>query len=296
MPESLVYRGRFAPSPTGPLHLGSLYTALASFLQAHSKQGQWLLRIDDLDTPRNVAGAADRILKTLDNFGLHWDGAVDYQSQHLEDYQAALETLRAQQQVYACVCSRKSLAAISSSAIYPGICRNQNYSADQPLAWRVKTDHRQIHFNDLLQGEVSHHLASQHGDFILKRKEGIIAYPLAVVVDDTRQQINHIVRGVDLLDATPKQIYLQQLLGLPLPGYMHVPVIVDQQGQKLSKQTLAAPVDEFVPQLTIFRLLQWLRQNPPDELQQAPVAELLAWAILHWQPDALKKVASIALP
>jgi glutamyl-Q tRNA(Asp) synthetase len=277
------------------LHLGSLYTALASFLQARSQQGHWLLRIDDLDTPRNVLGAADGILKTLDTFGLHWDSEVDYQSRHLDQYQATLKQLISQQQVYACVCSRKSLAELSSSTIYPSICRNQTTCTDQAHALRIKTDQRQIVFTDQLQGLLSHSIAAQHGDFILKRKEGIFAYPFAVVVDDHRQQINHVVRGVDLLEATPKQIYLQQLLNIPTPHYMHVPVIVDSQGQKLSKQTLAESVDGFEASLTVFKLLQWLKQNPPAALKHASLTELLDWAVSHWQADALKSVTEIQL-
>ncbi len=290
------YIGRFAPSPTGPLHLGSLYTALASFLDARAQQGQWRLRIDDLDTPRNIAGACGDILKTLEGFGLEWDGPVDYQSLHLDEYHHALHHLIEQGYVYRCVCSRKTLAAASHSTVYPGICRNRLAPAGMAYALRIKTDHQAIAFIDPLQGLLSQDLATQQGDFVLRRKEGIIAYTFAVVLDDARQCISHVVRGADLLDETPKQIYVQQLLGLPTPGYLHVPILVDQQGQKLSKQTRAAPVELSKPHLTVFQLLQWLKQNPPATLQQAPLSELLRWAVSHWRADRLQNTATIAPP
>jgi glutamyl-Q tRNA(Asp) synthetase len=277
--------GRFAPSPTGPLHLGSLYTALASFLQARSQQGKWLLRIDDLDTARNVTGTSDAILTTLDTFGLHWDDSVVYQSQCLTVYDDVLNDLSKNQLIYPCSCSRKMLA---STDIYSGLCRHQSPSPDSPTALRIKTDSRLITFEDGLQGVMLHNLAKQTGDFILKRRDGIIAYQFAVVIDDDRQHINQIVRGFDLLAETPKQIYLQHLLGLPCPAYFHVPVIVDEYGYKLSKQTQATAVDLTTPQNVIFELLSLLKQNPPAELQHASVTELLGWAIEHWNINLLK--------
>lgn len=292
-PSLSNYTGRFAPSPTGSLHLGSLFTALASFLHARSHQGRWLLRIDDLDTARNKAGSVTAILKCLEAFGLHWDSEVYYQSQHLPDYQAYLAELGRNQLTYRCTCSRKTLADFFSGDdsmdkhIYPGLCRDKYIPADYPHAIRIKTDPSRLTFNDGLQGLLSHSMTGQHGDFILKRKDGIIAYQLAVVVDDALQQVNHIVRGCDLLEETPKQIYLQQTLGLPTPAYMHVPVIVDQLGLKLSKQTLATAVDTKAPSKTLFDLLVKLKQNPPKELNCTSITELLVWAINHWQPSAL---------
>jgi glutamyl-Q tRNA(Asp) synthetase len=282
------YIGRFAPSPTGPLHFGSLYTALASFLQARSQQGLWLLRIDDLDTPRNIKGSADSILKTLDAFGLYWDDRVAYQSQSLDVYHEILDQLVKDKLIYPCTCSRKTL-----TDIYSGACRKKQILPSSPYSLRIKTDNRIISFNDELQGLISHNLAEQHGDFILKRKDQIIAYQFAVVIDDNRQHINHVVRGYDLLDSTPRQIYLQQLLGLVTPGYMHVPVIIDEQGYKLSKQTLATAVDVKKPNEVIFELLTLLKQNPPSELQYAPSTELLGWAIEHWSPGRLKNLTAI---
>lgn len=258
----------------------------------------WLLRIDDLDTPRNVKGSVDVILKTLETFGLHWDGSVYYQSRHIDIYNDAISELQRNELIYPCTCSRKTL--ITSDRVqaspdrYPGICRDRQTPTDSPYALRIKTDNRTIVFQDELQGLFSHILAEQDGDFIVKRKDGIIAYQFAVVIDDDLQQVNHIVRGFDLLEATPKQIYLQQLLGLSTPGYMHVPVIVDEQGYKLSKQTRATAVDLNSPHRVVFELLVLLKQAPPNELQHAPVAEQLTWAIEHWNPDLLKNTCTVS--
>jgi glutamyl-Q tRNA(Asp) synthetase len=288
--DKLPYIGRFAPSPTGPLHLGSIYTALASFLQARSQQGLWLLRIDDLDTPRNIKGSADSILKTLDAFGLHWDNSVVYQSQTLDVYHEILDQLVKHKLIYPCTCSRRTL-----TAIYSGVCRDKQTLPNSPYSLRIKTDNRIISFKDELQGFISHNLAEQHGDFILKRKDQVIAYQFAVVIDDDKQGINHVVRGVDLLDSTPRQIYLQQILGLVTPDYMHIPVIIDEQGYKLSKQTRATAVDLKKPHAVIFELLALLKQNPPSELQHAPSTELLNWAVEHWNPAMLINLRAICM-
>jgi glutamyl-Q tRNA(Asp) synthetase len=288
VPDKQPYISRFAPSPTGSLHYGSLYTALASFLQARSQQGLWLLRIDDLDIPRNIKGSADNILKTLDVFGLHWDNSVFYQSQSLETYHEILEKLLKEKLIYPCTCTRKTL-----TDIYSGVCRDKQIPLDSPYSLRIKTDNRIISFTDELQGLIAQNLAEHHGDFILKRKDQIIAYQFAVVIDDNRQRINHVVRGYDLLDSTPRQIYLQQILGLVTPDYMHVPVIVDEQGYKLSKQTRATAVDLKKPNVVIFDLLTLLKQNPPSELRQASSTELLSWAIQHWNLGLLKNLSEL---
>lgn len=268
---------------------------MASFLEARSKHGKWLLRIDDLDTPRNVKGAVDSILKTLDAFGLHWDDSVYYQSRHLDVYNDYLNKLEKNQLTYPCICSRKTLESQASATdIYPGLCRDKPVPPTEPHALRIKTDSRIINFHDELQGLITHKLAEQDGDFILKRKDQIIAYQFAVVIDDNRQAITHIVRGFDLLHSTPKQIYLQQQLGLITPRYMHVPVIIDKQGYKLSKQTQAQAVELQTPHKVIFDLLSLLKQAPPSELQNAPATELLNWAIAHWNPSLLKKYRAIS--
>jgi glutamyl-Q tRNA(Asp) synthetase len=250
--------------------------------------------------PRNKDGSVAAILKTLEAFGLHWDSSVHYQSQHLDDYATFLAKLAQNQLTYRCICSRKLLAHLppdespnTKHSIYPGICRHKSISPDTPHAIRIKTGDCTLSFNDELQGTVSHNLEEQHGDFILKRKDGIIAYQFAVAVDDYLQGVNRVVRGCDLLEETPKQIYLQQLLGFPTPTYMHVPVIVDHHGYKLSKQTLATAVDTKAPNQTLFDLLVLLKQNPLDELNGATVNELLAWAIANWCPDALSLCRAI---
>lgn len=284
------YVGRFAPSPTGPLHLGSLYTALASFIDARYHNGQWRLRIDDLDTPRNVQGASDAILRCLEQFELYWDGEVYYQSQHVSRYHALLHDLIHAGQIYACRCSRKQLA---QQLIYPGNCREAHFPDNEQAALRVKINAQPIDFEDDCQGKISQKLTEEQGDFIVRRRDQIIAYQFAVVVDDHDQGVNHVVRGVDLLDSTAKQIHLHQQLGFKLPNYLHLPILVDAQGQKLSKQTLAAPVDTQNPSLTLWRLLKMLRQNPPENLRKMAINEQLQWAIGHWQPHALKKIRAI---
>lgn len=293
-----TYRGRFAPSPTGPLHLGSLCTALASFLQAKSQKGEWHLRIDDVDPFRTVAGSSDRILRTLEAFGLHWDGPVLYQSERLEAYRAALDRLDSRRLLYVCACSRKDLATLSEGntemPIYPGLCRNKNLKPSaSPYALRVKTENSSVTFEDRLQGMVTQHLAKDVGDFIVYRRDRVYAYHLATVLDDDEQGITEVVRGVDLLDSTPRQIYLQRLLGLSTPTYAHVPVLVDRAGFKLSKQTHADPVDGQHPSSILLDLLTLLKQNPPRDLQSAETAEIMNWAVEHWDISRLSALRAI---
>jgi glutamyl-Q tRNA(Asp) synthetase len=293
--DSKSYVGRFAPSPTGPLHLGSLYTALASYLDARARRGRWLLRIDDIDTPRNVPGAADSILATLDAYGLRWDGPVFYESEHLADYEQALSELQQLGRLYPCSCSRRMLAEMPGRHdIYPGFCRNRtSIPANQPYALRIKSDGRDIGFEDRLQGAISQNLAAEHGDFIMKRKEGIVSYQLACVIDDHQQGVTHVVRGFDLVDSTPKQIFLQQLLGLSTPSYLHVPIIIDHHGYKLSKQTLAEAVTMRNKPVVMFQLLELLKQKPPLGLKQASYPEMLEWAVQNWNPEPLIKTHAI---
>lgn len=289
-----MYTGRFAPSPTGPLHLGSLYTALASFLDARHHHGQWLLRIDDIDTPRNQHGAVDSILRCLEHFELFWDGEIDFQSQHLDSYQSALEQLIKDDYVYACSCNRKQLA--THLGVYPQTCRTKQLELSGDIAIRLKTQDRPMDFSDGIQGEIRCNLLQEQGDFVIKRKDGFFAYQLAVVVDDYRQGITDVIRGFDLLDSTPRQLYLQQLLGYPTPHYSHIPIIVDTQGQKLSKQTQAKAVQTDHPHRTLLQLLEMLRQQPPVELQYASIAEILDWAITNWQKDKLQHLQTLQHP
>jgi glutamyl-Q tRNA(Asp) synthetase len=293
------YIGRFAPSPTGPLHLGSLYTAIASYLQARSRQGKWLLRIDDLDSFRIIPQATDRILKTLELYGLYWDESIFYQSQNLALYTDAIQQLEHLDKTYPCVCTRKQLAKLRSNnaatSIYPRYCRNQNIDPSTAYALRIKTDNTLISFQDALQGSIAQVMDSEHGDFIIQRKDRIIAYQLAVTVDDHYQQITEVVRGYDLLDSTAKQIHLQHQLGYATPDYLHVPVITDKTGCKLSKQSFAQAAPKKHPEAILFRLLSLLKQHPPIELEHASVQELLNWAICNWNPDTLKKTRAIKL-
>jgi glutamyl-Q tRNA(Asp) synthetase len=293
------YRGRFAPSPTGPLHLGSLLAALASWLQARSQGGAWLLRIEDLDRPRVRQTHADSILRSLEFFGLQWDGPVLYQSTRDEAYAAALETLRAQDLLYACTCTRRELAECRpgiDGPVYPGTCRNAPLLRPQKHAVRLKVDARPRAFTDRIQGECRQVLAQAVGDFILRRADGLYAYQLAVVVDDAEQGITEVVRGADLLNSTLRQLYLQQLLGCPSPAYAHVPVLVDAAGRKLSKQNHADPVAAQRPQSALLLCLQLLGQQPPPELAAGERDALLGWASAHWRLDRVPRAQRLPVP
>lgn len=308
--------GRFAPSPTGPLHFGSLIAALASYCDTKSQQGLWLVRMEDLDQPRTQAGAADYILQQLQSFGLHWDSEVVYQSQRSDLYAKALQYLATlpvddivsdkitddhspQSIIYPCTCTRKEIADSSTlhstlkhgieGIIYPNICRTQPIKINTSSAMRIKTDGITIEFDDAIQGHVQQHLQHDIGDFVLKRADGLFAYQLAVVVDDAAQGITHVVRGADLLHSTPRQIYLHRLLGLQTPQYAHVPLAQNAQGEKLSKQTLAAPLNSEVASLQLVSALQFLGQNPPKTLINLSCSAILKWAVLHWQLAAVPK-------
>jgi glutamyl-Q tRNA(Asp) synthetase len=293
MDSTPVYRGRFAPSPTGPLHFGSLVAAAGSCLEAKAQGGEWLLRMEDVDAPRCSRAAADEILRTLEAFGFAWDGEVVWQSRRAEAYAAALERLKSAGRVFACACTRKELAdsaiAPDGAAIYPGTCR-QGLPAGRPArAWRLRVGDARIGFDDAIQGRIESELALDAGDFILLRADGLFAYQLAVVVDDADAGITHVVRGADLLHSTPRQIFLQQCLGLPTPCYAHLPVAVNAVGEKLSKQTRAAPVDVARAGPALFAALSFLGQRPPAELSGAGPEELWAWAGIHWRLDRVPR-------
>lgn len=290
------YRGRFAPSPSGPLHLGSLLTALASFLEARSRGGEWLVRIDDIDSRRTRPGAADSILRSLEALGLHWDSGVLRQQQRLDRYREALERLQARELVYACACSRRALAESQVHGIYPGTCRNQHYKA-QPgrHALRVRTTATPIRFEDRVQGEIVQNLAGEVGDFVVYRRDGDYAYHLATVVDDADQGITEVLRGQDLLDSTPRQIYLQQQLDLPTPTYAHTPILIDMGGHKLSKRSLAPEAETRQPQRILAALLAWLRHPLPIALRGASVTDILNWAVADWRLDRLRLAGPITV-
>lgn len=303
------YIGRFAPSPTGPLHFGSLIAAVASYCDAKANGGNWLIRIENVDKPREMTGAADDILRTLEAFGFAWDAPIIYQSQRSDIYEEYLHNLKQHGLIYACSCSRKEIAdsAISSGidgVIYPKTCfkkRLANSTSEKHASaglmdigsWRINVDDAQkITFNDAIQGNISQTLQTDIGDFILKRKDGLFSYQLAVVVDDALQRITHIVRGADLLDSTPRQIYLQQLLGFSTPNYAHVPVAVNSQNEKLSKQTLAKPISLQAAPVLLFEALQFLGQNPPITLKNADLAEIWQWAFANWQLNNIPQLRS----
>ncbi|TLF53661.1 tRNA glutamyl-Q(34) synthetase GluQRS [Halomonas urmiana] len=282
------YRGRFAPTPSGPLHFGSLVAALASFLDARRAGGEWRLRIEDIDPPRCPAGAADTILRQLEAFGLGWDGPVSWQHDRDAAYGAALERLEAAGLAYPCSCSRKQWR---EHAVYPGWCRHGVCDLTRPVAWRLRSDlgPRPVVWPDRLFGEQRFDPAAL-GDVVLKRKDGLWAYQLAVVVDDADQGISDVVRGVDLLDNTPWQRQLQQALGYPEPRYLHLPLILGDDGQKLSKQNLAPALpeaDDAVRPL-LHTALAALDQAPPESMATAPVAEQLQWGIAHWDVARLR--------
>lgn len=282
------YIGRFAPSPTGPLHLGSLYTAVASYLDARSKGGKWLVRMDDLDPPREQTGAASHILQSLEAYGLEWDGEVLYQSHRDEAYEHALETLWQKSRLFYCTCSRKQLQG--SGDIYPGSCRDQTVLPDQACSIRLKVEQQRVNFNDQLQGAQHWQADIEIGDFILKRKDQLYAYQLAVVVDDYFQGISHIVRGIDLMDSTPRQLLVQKALNIEPPTYSHLPVIVNQQGQKLSKQTYAQDILTLNKVQALFWVLTQLQVAPP---QPGALSEMLTYAEEHWDLQRLANQKAI---
>lgn len=285
-----VYTGRFAPSPTGPLHFGSLLAATASYLEAGARKGRWILRIEDIDPPREQSGAADAIVAALDAYGFQWEGSVRYQSRSTPLHREAVARLIDAAETYRCGCSRQALAGAPRGPlgpIYPGTCRAAG-TRSKRTAVRVRTDNQPVSFSDLLQGPQAMHLEAESGDFVIERKDRLIAYHLAVVVDDCEQEISQIVRGVDLLDSTPRQIYLQRLLGYPTPQYAHIPVAVDSRHQKLSKTTGATALPLHRPGPTLVAALRALQQAPPDDLAAAGVATIWEWAMEHWALECLR--------
>lgn len=301
---NVPYVGRFAPSPTGPLHFGSLLAALASYLDAHSNGGKWLIRMEDLDPPREMAMAKDRILEALAAHQLMSDEPIVYQSQRNDLYQQTLDYLIQQNLAFPCTCSRKQLLKVNG--VHFGNCHsdistsssNSNSNASPEFAWRFDcqsvTNDGEISFIDSLQKTFCQSIQNDVGDFVIKRKDQLWAYQLALVVDDHLQGITHVVRGIDLIDSTLRQNMLQRALGYRIPVYSHIPVACADNGQKLSKQNLAPALNLNNPADNLWNALLWLKQEPPLTLRSSSVAELLSWGIKHWQPQRLQGIASQA--
>ena len=291
-------KGRFAPSPTGPLHQGSLCTAVASWLDARARHGQWLVRIEDVDRTRGDRAIASQILATLEAFGLTWDGPVLFQSERAHAYAQALAQLSARELVYPCTCTRSELPAArdpDSEAVYPGTCRTGVTHPQRSAALRLRVAEREITVTDRRLGSLTQALARCAGDFVLRRRDGSYAYQLAVVVDDAAQGITDVVRGADLWLQTPRQRLLQELLGLPTPRYLHLPLVVEADGAKLSKSRRSVAVSAGA-QPRLAPVLRALGLSPPAAIDFAPPAELLQWALQHWQPPPASCTAISAWP
>lgn len=294
-----MYTGRFAPSPTGLLHIGSLLTAVASYADARAHGGRWLVRMEDLDPPREMPGAASHILHTLEAFGFEWYGEVAYQSRRYALYEETLCRLKTAGLVYPCHCSRKDWQAAAvhgaDGFVYNGRCRHPGQrpapQGKQP-AWRIRVPDRVIGFSDGIVGGYAQNLAGDIGDFVLLRADGYWAYQLAVVADDAEQSVTHIVRGQDLLVSTPRQIYLQQCLGVPTPQYAHLPLLTNAQGQKWSKQTLAPALDLNRREQLLRQVFRYLKLPEAPETDRP--AELLDWAVAHWDMGKVPKHAITA--
>lgn len=290
-PSTPLYIGRFAPSPTGRLHFGSLVAAVASYVDAKAHQGQWLVRIEDLDPPREVPGAASDILHTLEAFKLQWDGEVMYQSQRSERYQSIIQQLQEQQLLYGCNCTRKQIR--QSGGVYLNVCRNQQWPITNDSAIRVKQSQHPPEFIDPIMGPLQESPEKQREDFIVRRRDGLFAYQLAVVCDDIDQNISCVVRGADLLDSTPKQLRLFQLLNQTAPEYLHIPLAVNQQGDKLSKQNYAPAIQPEQAQEQLFQALRFLGHCPPSEFKSESCEQTLSWAIEHWQRQSIPRTLTI---
>lgn len=306
------YRGRFAPSPSGYLHFGSLITALASFLDAKKYNGTWLVRLENIDPPREKKGASDHILKTLEAFGLHWDENILFQSNQSEYYFHIIDALFKESHCYYCQCTRAKIKA--NGGIYQGQCRNLKLEKNNS-AIRVINPYGIAQYQDLIQGHVQCDQALAKEDFIILRKDGLFAYQLAVVADDIYQNISHVIRGCDLLEPTARQLSFYQLLSEKLlssmtqqkhssnkdnqqieaPLFGHIPLAVTEQGYKLSKQNKAPSIDNNHPQPALFAALQFLGQQPPSELQLSSVDEIIQWAITHWQRESVPKKREIQI-
>lgn len=294
--ESRKYRGRFAPTPSGLMHFGSLVAAVGSYLDARSHHGEWFVRIEDVDQPRVKTGISEKLLSTLEFMGMYWDGPVIYQSQRYSSYQEALGFLKTLDLVYPCSCSRKEIADSAimglEGIVYPGSCRTgiPPEHDQRPQALRIKTNPDRIEFQDRLQGKIYQSIEKEIGDFVLKRSDGIYTYQLAVVIDDAWQGITDVVRGADLLNSTPRQIFLQRLFGYPELNYLHLPVVTNLQGEKLSKQTLAQPINASNPLSQLIAAIDFLGQSPPRELIEGNLTSFWTWAIENWSVTKIPRI------
>ncbi|TAJ52892.1 MAG: tRNA glutamyl-Q(34) synthetase GluQRS [Nevskiaceae bacterium] len=299
-PSGAAYRGRFAPTPSGPLHLGSLLTALASWLRARQAGGGWLLRIDDLDQARCPPGAREMIFRQLEAHGLYWDGTPRIQSEHLQEYAAALEQLRAQGGVYPCSCTRARLAIESrpgpDGPVYSGRCRASPTDSAATNAFRWRVPGGRVVLDDPVQGQLWRDAESEIGDFVLRRSDGIYGYQLACVVDEQAQGITEVVRGADLIGSSLRQLLLLHALSLPVPAYVHLPVLATPDGRKLSKQNGAAALDERSASRNLLLCLRALGQEPPAALRGAATQEILDWALRHWSLALVIPTPQQAIP
>ncbi len=293
----MSYRGRFAPTPSGPLHVGSIVAAAGSWLEARTRGGTWHVRIDDLDPPRIVPGAADDILRCLAAFELHWDGDVAYQSIRGSAYAAAFERLQGSGLVYPCACSRREIAAHArmgvEGPIYPGTCRDGIRPGASVRAWRMRTSGAHVEFDDRVLGIQRRDLERDAGDFVLLRADGVWSFHLASAVDDAHMGMTDIVRGADLLESSARQILLLRALEYPIPTFAHLPVALDARGEKLSKQTHAPAVVAAHAGQTLAQVLRFLGQEVPDALDRAGAREVLDWALLNWD---LRRVGAAPRP
>lgn len=288
------YRGRFAPTPSGPLHFGSLVTAFGSYLEARAQGGEWWLRIDDVDAPRVQPGAIDLILRALEIHGLTWDGPVICQSSRRPAYHAALHALRQQGHVYPCACGRTEITRHArygpEGAIYPDICREGMPLGARARSWRLRCPDATLYLHDAVQGSQMVDLHKQYGDFPLYRADGVFSFHLTSALDDLQLGMTDIVRGSDLLPSSLRQVYLRSLLAQDMLTFAHLPVVLDEHGEKLSKQTLAHPLDTSHAGDNLVRALAFLGHRPPPGLARAPLSEVHSWACAHWRLDQVPRL------
>jgi len=292
--KSQQYKGRFAPSPTGAVHYGTLVAAVGSYLQAKKNNGEWIIRMEDVDTTRRAKGADTQILKTLEAFGFQWQNEVVYQSQRNEYYQYALEKLISQSLIFPCLCSRKQLSKRDNS-IYPGTCRSRLLAEKNPHALRIRANDINIAFDDIVMGKQIQNIKHECGDFIIKRRDGLFAYQLAVVVDDALQNITEVVRGADLLHSSNRQIYLQQQLNYPTPQYCHLPLAVDGSGNKISKSVGTARIDIRHKEKLLVSVFIFLGQSVPNDLENSSLDDIWKWAIQNWDVHLVTQENTIPL-